>query len=233
MPAFNFSGLIDNIVKTESGNVKELVERASRSHEWDWKKFAAELLSKSFTKKDLDTYIELGMLIADDSPHFKKILGDVALSALGIELGKEIGLNFDNQNESDFTATWTASFISSLYEKSCLTDFHVYKCMSLVATGDFSNVRRVKIFIALLRPAATKIKRNLMREVMEDYLRTVHLKAIEPMKSTDKWIYSELIDLLTSITSAPYQQDRAQPLIENSRMFPYHQFDSGSPYYRR
>lgn len=201
VPSFNFSGLIDNLVKTENANIKELVDKASTRSEWDWKKFAEELLSKSLKTKDLDTYIDIGMLIVKDSQQFKKTLGDVALSALGNELGKEIGIDFIVENESDDTATLTANFISLLYKNGCLNDFHLYQCLSHVATGSFGNIRRVKIFIALLRPATTKVKKNLEKEVMIDYLQTVRLRAIEPMKSSNQWVYSELTDLLISITA--------------------------------
>lgn len=201
VPSFNFSGLIDNFAQTESANIKELVEKASTKHQWDWKKFAEELLSKSLSEKDLDTYINIGMLIAKDAPNFKKVLGNVALSALANELGKEIGLAFAVENESDDTATWTANFISLLYDNGCLTDSHMYQCMNHIATGSFGSLRRVKIFIALLRPATAKIKKNLMKEVLIDYLKTVRLSSIEPMKSTHRWIYTELIDLLKSLTA--------------------------------
>lgn len=213
MPTFNFSGLIENFAKTESVNIKELVEKASTRREWDWKKFAEELLSKTLREKDLDTYINIGMIIAKDSPNFKKVLGNVALSALGNELGKEIGLDFIVENESDDTATLTANFISLLYDNGCLADSHMYQCMSHVATGSFGNIRRVKIFIALLRPATNKIRKNLRNEVMIDYLRTVRLSAIEPMKSTHQWVYSELMDLLKSITATT---DDGTVFLENA-----------------
>lgn len=199
--SFDFSGFIDNLVKSEFTNIKELVQEASKKREWDWKKFAEELLLKSLIKKDLDTYIDIGMMIANDSQQFKKILGNAALSALGNELGKEIGLDFFNENESNETATRTANFISLLYVRGCLNDSNLYQCMSHIATGNFGNIRRVKIFIALLRPAGNKVKKDIRKDVMTDYLRTVRLASIEPMKSQDQWTYTELIDLLKSLTA--------------------------------
>ena len=182
------------------------VRAAKSMYGWNLMHLAANLFEKSIQDSDrLKKYVELGEFLdgATNSPNsksFKDILRTIAIEALGRELARELSFEECASPGSEKTAESTAKFISELYNIGWVTKEVLLRCIIQIASENFEETCRVKIFLALLRPIDLKVLKSFGDDTFIFYLQTIRMRANKAAGDENSSLFIELTNLLESIT---------------------------------
>lgn len=163
------------------------------------------------------TYIRFGLIINEEtrfsSPSFEENLRTVAMKALGRELSNS-NAESEPTAESDLTAESTAKFLSELFKVDWLSNGVFFLCMEKIASDKFESIRRIKMFLSLVKPAAVKLTKD-KNDIFIFYLQMIRLKASTMPPSNNQWMCMELVELLEAITAMKRDTSvmQAPPLI--------------------
>lgn len=186
--------------------------------EWSLQLLAQSVYERFARTDSPDIYLKLCILINNEttrehSTNFKDILTNIAMKALSGELSYDDVLEPD----SDENAVAAAEIISRLFQMGWINTDLLFRCAESIASNQFQQIRRIKIFYALIKPLAKKLSENSCDERFLYYLQMIRKRKTKATNSKSEIVCQELIDLLETVASFDERQFARDSIAETNR----------------
>lgn len=149
----------------------------------------------------------------DNSTSFKDILTNIAMKTLSGELSYDDVIEPD----SDESAVTAAEIISRLYQINWISMDHLFRCAESIASNKFQQIRRVKIFYALIKPLAKKLSENACDDRFLYYLQMIRKRKSKATNTKCEIVCQELIDLLEGVAAIDDSKITLEAVAETNR----------------